>query len=136
MPVASRPAAGAGRWLAGDSDGTLLIFCPQSTAAPDAVAAAIAQMPRSHGKPLLASWMGGKEATAGATLLNAAGIPLVHAAILEYGGQLTTVVPGGPCYRCLFGAPPNPADVPSCAEAGILGSVAGVVGRSPPLCSC
>jgi len=58
----------------------------------------------------------------------AAGIPLVHAAILEYGGQLTTVVPGGPCYRCLFGAPPNPADVPSCAEAGILGSVAGVVG--------
>jgi molybdopterin/thiamine biosynthesis adenylyltransferase len=57
-----------------------------------------------------------------------AGVPLVHAAILEYGGQLTTVVPGGPCYRCLFGGPPDPNAVPTCAQAGILGSVAGVVG--------
>jgi adenylyltransferase/sulfurtransferase len=57
-----------------------------------------------------------------------AGVPLVHAAILQYGGQLTTVVPGGPCYRCLFGAAPDPAAVPTCAQAGILGSVAAVVG--------
>jgi molybdopterin/thiamine biosynthesis adenylyltransferase len=57
-----------------------------------------------------------------------AGVPLVHAAILQYGGQLTTIVPGGPCYRCLFGAPPDPAAVPTCAEAGILGPVASVVG--------
>jgi adenylyltransferase/sulfurtransferase len=58
----------------------------------------------------------------------AAGIPMVHAAILEFGGQLTTYVPGGPCYRCLFGAPPDAEAVPTCAQAGILGSVAGVVG--------
>ena len=58
----------------------------------------------------------------------AEGVPLVHAAILAYGGQLTTVVPGGPCYRCLFGAPPDDADIPTCAQAGILGPVASVVG--------
>jgi molybdopterin/thiamine biosynthesis adenylyltransferase len=57
-----------------------------------------------------------------------AGVPLVHAAILEYGGQLTTVMPGGPCYRCLFGAPPGRDEIPTCAEAGILGTVAAVVG--------
>ena len=57
-----------------------------------------------------------------------AGVTLVHAAILQYGGQLTTVVPGGPCYRCLFGAAPDPAAVPTCAQAGILGPVAAVVG--------
>jgi adenylyltransferase/sulfurtransferase len=58
----------------------------------------------------------------------ATGVPLVHAAILEYGGQLTTIVPGGPCLRCLFGAPPPPGEIPTCAQAGILGPVAGVVG--------
>jgi adenylyltransferase/sulfurtransferase len=57
-----------------------------------------------------------------------AGVALVHAAVLQYGGQLTTVVPGGPCYRCLFGAEPDPAAVPTCAQAGILGPVASVVG--------
>jgi adenylyltransferase/sulfurtransferase len=57
-----------------------------------------------------------------------AGIPLVHAAILEYGGQLTSVVLGGPCIRCFFGAPPGAGEVPTCAQAGILGSVAAVVG--------
>lgn len=57
-----------------------------------------------------------------------AGVPLVHAAILQFGGQLTTVVPGGPCVRCLFGGEPDPAAVPTCAQAGILGPVAAVVG--------
>ena len=57
-----------------------------------------------------------------------AGVPLVHAAVLQYGGQLTTVVPGGPCYRCLFGDMPDPTAVPTCAQAGILGPVAAVVG--------
>ena len=56
------------------------------------------------------------------------GVTLVHAAILEYGGQLTTIVPGGPCLRCLFGAPPAMGEVPTCAQAGILGPVAAVVG--------
>jgi molybdopterin/thiamine biosynthesis adenylyltransferase len=57
-----------------------------------------------------------------------AGVPLVHAAILQFGGQLTTVIPGGPCVRCLFGGEPDPAAVPTCAQAGILGPVAAVVG--------
>ena len=57
-----------------------------------------------------------------------AGVPLVHAAVLEYGGQLTTVMPGGPCYRCLFGGPPGAGEIPTCAQAGILGPVAAVVG--------
>ncbi|MFN2465814.1 MAG: ThiF family adenylyltransferase [Candidatus Dormibacteria bacterium] len=56
------------------------------------------------------------------------GVPLVHAAVLEYGGQLTTVVPGGPCLRCLFNAPPPAGEIPTCAQAGILGPVAAVVG--------
>lgn len=57
-----------------------------------------------------------------------AGVPLVHAAVLEYGGQLLSILPGGPCLRCLFGEPPAIGEVPTCAQAGILGPVAGVVG--------
>lgn len=55
-------------------------------------------------------------------------VPLVHAAILEFGGQLTTVLPDGPCYRCLFGGAPAAGEIPTCAQAGILGPVAAVVG--------
>ena len=58
----------------------------------------------------------------------AAGVALVHAAILEFGGQLTTVTPGGPCLRCLFGEAPGAGEIPTCAQAGILGPVAAVVG--------
>lgn len=59
-----------------------------------------------------------------------AGKPLVSAAILRFDGQLSTYHPagGGPCYRCLFREPPPPGQIPSCAEAGILGAVAGVMG--------
>ena len=55
---------------------------------------------------------------------------LVSAAILRFDGQLYTFRPhaGGPCYRCLFPAPPPPGQIPTCAEAGILGAVAGVMG--------
>lgn len=53
---------------------------------------------------------------------------LVSAALLRFDGQLTTVRPDGPCYRCLFPEPPPPGSVPSCSEAGILGAVAGVLG--------
>ncbi|SLN21855.1 HesA/MoeB/ThiF family protein [Oceanibacterium hippocampi] len=58
--------------------------------------------------------------------------PLVSGAILRFDGQLTTFKahePGdNPCYRCLFPSPP-PADVvPSCAEAGVLGALAGIIG--------
>jgi len=55
--------------------------------------------------------------------------PLVHAAAVGTGGQLMTVPAGGrPCYRCLFEEPPAPGVGPSCAEAGVLGPVPGVLG--------
>ena len=55
--------------------------------------------------------------------------PLVEAGVLQFLGQIMTILPGqGPCYRCLFPEPPAPGIVPSCQEAGILGSVAGLLG--------
>jgi molybdopterin/thiamine biosynthesis adenylyltransferase len=57
------------------------------------------------------------------------GVPLVHAGVLRFGGQMTTIVPGtGPCLRCLIPEIPPRRDAPTCAEAGILGAVAGIVG--------
>ncbi len=55
---------------------------------------------------------------------------LVSAAILRFEGQIATFKPHetGPCYRCLHPEAPPPGLVPSCAEAGILGAVAGVMG--------
>ena len=59
-----------------------------------------------------------------------AGVPLVHGGVLRTTAQVLTVVPGGlgGCLRCLFEAPPPPGEVPSCAEAGVLGPVAGFAG--------
>ena len=59
-----------------------------------------------------------------------AGKPLVHAAAVGTIGQLVSVPAGGrPCYRCFFEeVPPPDADAPSCAEAGVLGPVPGVLG--------
>lgn len=58
-----------------------------------------------------------------------AGKPLVHAGVFQFEGQIMTIVPEqGPCYRCVFREPPPPGSVPSCQEAGILGSVAGILG--------
>lgn len=57
---------------------------------------------------------------------------LVSAAVLRFEGQLSTFKPHahdeGPCYRCLYPAPPPPGLVPSCSEAGVLGAVTGVMG--------
>lgn len=55
---------------------------------------------------------------------------LVSAAVLRFDGQLSTFKPheGGPCYRCLYPAPPPDGLVPTCSEAGILGAVTGVMG--------
>jgi adenylyltransferase/sulfurtransferase len=59
----------------------------------------------------------------------ALGRPLVHAGILRFQGQLMTVLPGvSACYRCLFGAAPEEGSIPSCQEAGVLGSLAGTIG--------
>jgi len=57
------------------------------------------------------------------------GKPLIEAGILRWQGQVMTILPGkGPCYRCVFKEPPPPGAVPSCQEAGVIGSIAGVVG--------
>lgn len=55
---------------------------------------------------------------------------LVSAAVLRFDGQLATFKPhaGGPCYRCLYPEEPPAGQIPTCAEAGILGAVAGVLG--------
>lgn len=56
--------------------------------------------------------------------------PCVHGAIFGFEGQVSVFEPaaGSPCYRCLFPEPPPPGSVPSCAEAGVLGVLPGVVG--------
>lgn len=57
------------------------------------------------------------------------GVPLVHAGVLRFGGQILSVVPRrGPCLRCLIPEIPPRKDAPTCSEAGILGAAAGVVG--------
>jgi adenylyltransferase/sulfurtransferase len=67
--------------------------------------------------------------------------PLVTAALGTFDGTLTTIrgYEGGadgkpnPTYRCLFPEPPPPGTVPACAEAGILGALAGVIGSMAAL---
>lgn len=55
--------------------------------------------------------------------------PVVHASIFRFEGQLTVFPAGGsPCYRCLYPQPPPAEDAPSCAEAGVLGVLPGVMG--------
>jgi len=57
------------------------------------------------------------------------GKPNIHGSIYRFEGQVTTFVPKqGPCYRCLYPAPPPPEFAPSCAEAGVLGILPGIVG--------
>jgi adenylyltransferase/sulfurtransferase len=62
--------------------------------------------------------------------------PLVSAALGEFDGTLTTLKPyqngadgkPNPTYRCLFPDPPEPGTIPTCAEAGVLGALGGVLG--------
>jgi molybdopterin/thiamine biosynthesis adenylyltransferase/rhodanese-related sulfurtransferase len=59
----------------------------------------------------------------------AAGIPVIHASVFRFEGQLTTFVPlDGPCYRCLYPTPPPPELAPGCSVAGVLGVVPGIMG--------
>lgn len=56
-------------------------------------------------------------------------IPVLHASIYRFEGQLTTFRPfQGPCYRCLYPEPPPPELAPSCQEAGVFGVLPGVIG--------
>src|SRR5882724_3730431 len=65
-----------------------------------------------------------------------AGKPLITAALGQFDGTLTTIrahetnAEGeyNPTYRCLFPEPPPPGTVPACAEAGVMGALAGVLG--------
>ncbi len=53
----------------------------------------------------------------------------VHGSIFRFDGQATVFQPGdGPCYRCLYPQPPGPGKAPSCAEAGVLGILPGIIG--------
>ena len=55
--------------------------------------------------------------------------PLIDGGIFRFEGQLTTIVPfQSPCYRCRYPSPPPPEEAPSCAEAGVLGVLPGIVG--------
>ncbi|HLO35807.1 MAG TPA: molybdopterin-synthase adenylyltransferase MoeB, partial [Candidatus Deferrimicrobium sp.] len=56
-------------------------------------------------------------------------IPVVHASVFRFEGQLTTFIPyDGPCYRCLYPTPPPPELAPGCSVAGVLGVVPGIMG--------
>jgi len=57
------------------------------------------------------------------------GKPVIHASIFRFEGQITVFpAAGSPCYRCLYPQPPPAEDAPSCAEAGVLGVLPGIMG--------
>ncbi len=57
------------------------------------------------------------------------GIPVVHGSIFRFEGQVTVFAPYvGPCYRCMIPEPPPAELAPSCAEAGVLGVLPGIIG--------
>ncbi len=56
------------------------------------------------------------------------GRPLVHGGVLRMQGQALLLRPGGPCLRCLFETPPSADEAPTCAQAGVLGTMVGIVG--------
>jgi molybdopterin/thiamine biosynthesis adenylyltransferase/rhodanese-related sulfurtransferase len=57
------------------------------------------------------------------------GRPYVYGSVFRFEGQVAIfATPDGPCYRCLYPEPPPPFLVPTCAEAGVLGVVPGIIG--------
>lgn len=57
------------------------------------------------------------------------GIPLVLGGLLRFEGTVMSIQPNfTPCYRCIFHAPPPEDQVQNCAQAGVLGAMAGIVG--------
>lgn len=61
-----------------------------------------------------------------------AGKPLVSGAILRFDGQVATFKAheegDNPCYRCIYREAPPPGQIPTCAEAGVLGAMCGIIG--------
>lgn len=57
-------------------------------------------------------------------------VPNVHGSIHRFEGQASVFAPhqGGPCYRCLYPEPPPPGTTQSCAEAGVIGALPGIIG--------
>ena len=56
-------------------------------------------------------------------------IPVVYGAIFRFEGQVSVFKPyDGPCYRCMLPIPPPADQAPSCAEAGVLGVLPGIIG--------
>lgn len=60
----------------------------------------------------------------------AAGVPLVSGALSQWEGQISVFDPANnaPCYQCIFPEAPAPGLAPSCAEAGVIGPLPGVIG--------
>jgi adenylyltransferase/sulfurtransferase len=58
------------------------------------------------------------------------GKPCVYGAVFRFEGQASLLGPAAkaPCYRCLYPQPPAPGAAPSCAEAGVLGVLPGIMG--------
>lgn len=54
------------------------------------------------------------------------GTPLIYGGVLRFEGLAMRIDSSGPCLRCLFETPPD--DAPTCAQAGVLGSMAGLIG--------
>lgn len=75
----------------------------------------------------------GTDTFAARYLINDAGVlehkPVVYGSIFRFDGQVAVFAPpAGPCYRCLYPEPPPAELVPNCAEGGVLGVLAGIVG--------
>ncbi len=54
--------------------------------------------------------------------------PLIDGSIFRFEGQATAYLPGHGCYRCLFPVPPPAGSIPTCAEAGVIGVLPGLIG--------
>lgn len=76
----------------------------------------------------------GTDSFAARQMINAASAasktPLVWGAISQWEGQVTVFDPanGEPCFECVFPAPPAEGQAPTCAEAGVMGALPGVIG--------
>ena len=56
------------------------------------------------------------------------GKTMIDGSVLKFEGMVSVFTPGRGCYRCMYPTPPPPELAPSCAEAGVLGVVPGVIG--------